>query len=441
MSRQPVLLPYTDPAFVADPFPLYRQLREDGPVRRAVIAGGLEAWVVTRYEDGLMALSHPQLSSDVRDASDPRLIERLPAADQESVLRNMLRTDPPDHTRLRRLVSKAFTARRVAELRPRVQEIADRLLDEIVPAGRADLVESFALPLPVTVISELLGVPVADRYDFQRWTDDMILQGAEPPDRARVDEAWRHLRAYLTGLLEAKRARPGDDLLGALIVARDEEQRLDEEELIAMAFLLLVAGYITTVNLIGSGIAALLAHPDQLRMLRTDPALLPGAIEEFLRYDGPVNGIARFAREDVTLAGVDIPAARPCWWPRPSPTATRNASPNPTASTSPGRTTPTSPSGTASTTAWARRWPGWRGRSPSAPPCADCPVSPWPCRPGSCGGGRAGCAAPNTCRSPSPPVPGTVSAHRRRRRRRAPAPPAHRDRASRNPRSSMRKVG
>src|SRR5437879_2975177 len=161
MSRQPVLLPYADPAFVADPFPLYRQLREDGPVRRAVIAGGFEAWLVTRYADGLAALSDPRLSSNVRDASDPRLIERLPTTKRESMLRTMLRCDPPDHTRLRRLVSKAFTARRVAELRPRVQEITDALLEAIVPAGKADLIEDFALPLPVTVISELLGVPVA----------------------------------------------------------------------------------------------------------------------------------------------------------------------------------------------------------------------------------------------------------------------------------------
>ncbi|MFF4352559.1 cytochrome P450 [Streptomyces sp. NPDC001530] len=308
MSQQPVLLPYADPAFMADPFPLYRQLREDGPVRRAVIAGGLEAWLVTRYGDGLAALSDSRLSSDVRDASDPRLLERLPATERESMLRSMLRSDPPDHTRLRRLVSKAFTARRVAELRPRVQEITDRLLDAMVPAGKADLVEDFALPLPVTVIGELLGVPVADRHDFQRWTDDMIRQGGEPPDPVRMDRAWRQMRSYLARLLQDKRARPGDDLLSALIAARDEEHRLDEDELIAMAFLLLVAGYITTVNLIGSGIAALLTHPDQLQMLRDDPELLPGAIEEFLRYDGPVNpGIARFAREDVTIAGVTIP--------------------------------------------------------------------------------------------------------------------------------------
>ncbi|TDU74481.1 cytochrome P450 [Streptomyces sp. KS 21] len=308
MSEQPVLLPYADPAFLADPFPLYRQLREDGPVRRTVIAGGLEAWLVTRYEDGLAALSDSRLSSDVRDASDTRLLRQLPATERESLLSNMLRSDPPDHTRLRRLVSKAFTAHRVAAMRPRIQAITDRLLDAVVPAGHADLVADFALPLPVTVISELLGVPVDERHAFQHWTDRMIMRGPELPDPAVVNEAWQHMRAYVTELIRDKRADPGDDLLSALITARDEEQQLTEDELVAMVFLLLAAGYITTVNLIGGGIAMLLAHPGQLDLLRSDPELLPGAIEEFLRYDGPVSpGIARFAREDVEIAGVTIP--------------------------------------------------------------------------------------------------------------------------------------
>ncbi|MER7786932.1 cytochrome P450 [Streptomyces sp. NPDC097640] len=308
MSQQPVVLPYTDPAFVANPFAFYRRLREDGPVRRATIAGGLDAWLVMPYEECLAALSDPRLSSDVCQASDPGLRRQLPVAERESMVSNMLRADPPDHTRLRRLVSRAFTARRVAELRPHVQEIADRLLDAVVPTGRAELIGDFALPVPVTVISELLGVPTSDRQDFQRWVDDLILRGPEPPDPAVLDRGWRRMRTYLTGLLAAKRARPGEDLLSALITARDEEHRLIEDELISMAFLLLAAGYITTVNLIGGGIAALLAHPDQLRMLREDPALLPAAIEELLRYDGTLNpGIARFAREDVSIAGVDIP--------------------------------------------------------------------------------------------------------------------------------------
>ncbi|MGW3246302.1 cytochrome P450 family protein [Streptomyces sp. NPDC001070] len=308
MNQQPVRLPYTDPAFVADPFPRYRELRQEGPVRRAVISGDLEVWLVTRYEDGLAALADPRLSSDVRDSADPRLLERLPTNERQAMLRTMLRADPPDHTRLRRLVSKAFTARRVAELEPRVQAVTDELLDAIVPAGRADLVEEFALPLPVTVISELLGVPVSDRHDFQRWTDEMILQGPQAPDLARLEAAWRQMHGYLSALIDAKRRSPADDLLSALVARHDDEQRLDADELIAMAFLLLAAGYVTTVSLIGSGIAALLAHPAQLRALRDDPGLLPGAIEEFLRYDGPINpGITRFTREDLTIAGVAIP--------------------------------------------------------------------------------------------------------------------------------------
>ncbi|MFG2976846.1 cytochrome P450 [Streptomyces sp. NPDC048331] len=308
MNEQPALLPYADPAFVSDPFPLYRQLREDGPVRRVVGAGGLEAWLVTRYEDCLAALSDDRLSSDARDASDARILRQLPVTERESMLSNMLRSDPPDHTRLRRLVSKAFTARRVAEMRPRIQDLTDRLLDAVVPAGRADLVADLALPLPVAVISELLGVPVDERRDFQHWTDRMIRRGAEPPDPAVIDDAWKHMRTYVSDLIHAKRTGPGDDLLSALVTARDAEQRLSEDELIAMVFLLLAAGYITTVNLIGGGIAALLDHPDQMQRLRADPALLPAAVEEFLRYDGPVNpGIARFARADVEIAGVAVP--------------------------------------------------------------------------------------------------------------------------------------
>jgi cytochrome P450 len=303
---EPEVFPYDDPAFVADPFPFYRSLCAKGPVRRVATVRGVEAWLVTRYEDGLAALSDPRLSSDLHDAADPHLLNLLPSAERESFLRSMIRVGPPDHTRLRRLVSKAFTARRVAALRPRVQEITDGLVDAVLPAGRADLVADIALPLPVTVICELLGVPAADRVGFQQWTDDILR--AEPYDRDVVDEAWRRMWAYLEGLLADKRARPGDDLLSALIVARDDERRLEEDELVAMAFLLLVAGYITTVNLIAGGTATLLAHPSQLKLVRDDPALLPGAVEELLRYDGPVNpGVIRFPTEDVEIAGVRIP--------------------------------------------------------------------------------------------------------------------------------------
>jgi cytochrome P450 len=305
---EPTVFPYEDPAFAADPFSFYKTLRGRGPVRQVVTARGVEAWLIARYDDGLAALSDPRLSSDFRDATDTRLLDQLPSTERESFLRSMIRVGPPDHTRLRRLVSQAFTARRVAGLRPRVQEITNRLLDAVTPAGRADLIDDFALPLPVTVICELLGVPGEDREAFQEWTDIVLTQRPGPPDRAQLDHAWRRMWSYLERRVAAKRAQPGDDLLSALITARDQERRLDEEELVAMVFLLLVAGYVTTVNLIGSGITALLAHPDQLKLLRDDPDLLPGAVEELLRYDGPVNpGIIRFPVEDVEIGGVTIP--------------------------------------------------------------------------------------------------------------------------------------
>jgi cytochrome P450 len=305
---EPTVFPYDDPAFVADPFPFYRTLRGQGPVRRVVASRGVEAWLVTRYEDGLAALSDPRFSSDLRDAADTRLLDQLPTTERESFLRSMIRVGPPDHTRLRRLVSKAFTARRIAALRPRVQEITDGLLDAVIPAGGADLVADLALPLPVTVISELLGVPGEDRSGFQEWADVMLAQHPDHFDKQAMDHAWHEMWGYLEELIAAKRARPADDLLSALISARDEEGSLDEDELVAMTFLLLVAGYITTVNLIAGGVTALLAHPGQLKLLRDDPELLPGAVEEFLRYDGPVNpGVIRFSTEDVEIGGVTIP--------------------------------------------------------------------------------------------------------------------------------------
>jgi cytochrome P450 len=265
---EPIAFPYEDPEFAADPYPFYRTLREEGAVRRVVTVRGLDAWLITRYEDGLAALSDPRLGSDLRDADDPRLLEMIPSRQRE-FMRSMIRVDPPDHTRLRRLVAKAFTARRVAELRPRIQQIADGLLDVIAPTGHADLVEDFALPLPVTVISELLGVPGGDREGFQEWTNVMLARPPGPADHAEVEQAWQRMWSYLKRLLTAKRARPGDDVLSALIAARDDERRLDEDELIAMALLLLVAGYVTTVNLIGTGIVALLTHPAQLRCCST----------------------------------------------------------------------------------------------------------------------------------------------------------------------------
>src|SRR5688500_10254332 len=296
--------PLVDPAVLADPHPVLAELRESGPVHRLDGSTGLPVWMVTRYDDVLAALSDPRLSNDPHHA---RALTQVLRGDFLS--RSMIGTDPPEHTRLRRLVSKAFTARRVEGLRPRVQEITDALLDRITPRGSADLVAEFGLPLPITVIGELLGVPEADRDRFREWTDEMLDRPFDPgSDLALVAAARKRMHGYLADLVAAKRARPADDLLTDLVEATDEGERLDAQELLAMTFLLLIAGYVTTVSLIGNGTLALLRHPEHLDRLRADPSLVPQAVEELLRFDGPVNpGLTRFALEDLEIGGVRIP--------------------------------------------------------------------------------------------------------------------------------------
>jgi cytochrome P450 len=296
--------PLVDPAVLADPHPVLAELRESDPVHRLEGATGLPIWMVTRYDDVLAALSDPRLSNDPHHAS--ALTEVLRG---DFLSRSMIGTDPPEHTRLRRLVSKAFTARRVEGLRPRVQEITDSLLDRISPRGHADLVADFGLPLPITVIGELLGIPEADRDRFREWTDEMLDRPFDPgSDLALVAAARERMHGYLADLVAAKRARPADDLLTDLVETTDEGERLDAQELLAMTFLLLIAGYVTTVSLIGNGTLALLRQPGQLDRLRADPSLVPQLVEELLRFDGPVNpGLTRFALEDLEIGGVRIP--------------------------------------------------------------------------------------------------------------------------------------
>ncbi len=217
----------------------------------------------------------------------------------------MILMDPPGHTRLRKLVSRAFTVRRMEELRPRVAEFANRLLDDLPATGRVDLMSSYAFLLPVFVICELLGVPAADRDEFAAWSNVMV-------DEATQDEssaASMKMHSYLSALIDARRANPDDALISGLIEVADEGDRLSRDELVAMAMLLLIAGHETTVNLIGNGVLALLTHPEQRTLLHEQPELLPAAVEEFLRWDSPVHSAPmRFVAEDVEYSGVTIPA-------------------------------------------------------------------------------------------------------------------------------------
>ncbi|WTF17764.1 cytochrome P450 [Streptomyces sp. NBC_01601] len=287
--------------FVRDPYPVYAALRERGPVHRVRIPEGAEAWLVVGYEAGRAALMNPALSKQWKNAS-PSFPLSSPAAGP-----HMLNQDPPDHGRLRKLVVREFTTRRIEQLAPRVAQITDELLDSMtaLPNGRADLVDALSFPLPISVICELLGVPTLDHTAFRTWTATVL---TDPDPRARV-AATHEVTAYLADLVERKRLEPGQDLMSGLIRTTDEDgDRLSAEELLGTAWLLLVAGHETTVNLISNGVLALLTHPDQLTLLREDMTLLPNAVEEMLRYDGPVETPTyRFTTEPVEIGGTVIP--------------------------------------------------------------------------------------------------------------------------------------
>ncbi|MEW1777887.1 cytochrome P450 [Streptomyces sp. NPDC086777] len=304
-STTPEAAAAVDPAeLLADPYGGYARLREAGPVHRVTGTDGLPAWLVTRYEDVRQALSDPRLSLDKAHARPGgyRGLALPPALDA-----NLLNMDPPDHTRVRRLVSRAFTPHRVAQLREPVRRTAGALLDAMAPLGRTDLIAAYAAPLPVAVICELLGVAEGDRPDFRSWTDALVVPDPARPGRAK--EAVGALLGFFAGLLAGKRAEPADDLLSAMIAVRDEEDRLSEDELMSLAFLILFAGYENTVHLIGNATLALLENPGQLAALRADPELLGPAVEELARYDGPAPlAIRRFPTEDVVIGGVTVPA-------------------------------------------------------------------------------------------------------------------------------------
>lgn len=296
--------------FFDDPHAHYRRWRAAGPVHRVRFPDDVVRWVVVGYAEARAALADPRLRKDMAEAAGILGRKRHdPPTDPQSlvVLKHMLSTDPPDHTRLRKLVSKAFTTRRVAALRPRIEEIAESLLTAMESADEVDLMDTYANPLPVTVICELLGVPYTDRADFQSWTRSLLGVPGEADEQRSIAAA--AMTRYLAQLVRAKQADPADDLLSHLTLPHDDGDRLTDDELVAMAFLLLVAGHETTVNLIGNGVYALLRDPDQCAALRADPAGIPAAVEEFLRFDGPVDmATVRFTAEPVTLGGTEIPA-------------------------------------------------------------------------------------------------------------------------------------
>jgi len=298
--------PLQDPRFFANPYPTYTRLRNAAPVQKVPTgSGGRFSYLVTGYAEAREAFTDPRLSKNTARffAGRPSNRDLHPAVSQ-----NMLATDPPQHARLRSLVTKAFSTRAVARLRPYIADLVDELLDAWPERGPVDLVAGLAVPLPVTVICEMLAVPEADRELVHSWSGELFAAG----DPQRIDAASYAVGKYMTDLVASRRGSPGESLLDDLIAVRDGQDRLTEDELVSLAVLLLVAGHETTTNFIGNAALALLQHPDSLALLRAEPELLGTALEELLRFDSPV-GIAtfRYSTEALTLGGTDIPAGVP----------------------------------------------------------------------------------------------------------------------------------
>ncbi len=315
-ATDPVFDPF-DPQWASDPFPLYADLRERAPIHR----NDLGFWVVARHQDCLAMLRDRRVSSDSLNVATERMPEgfRTPIAEDDPValamieMRPFLFRDPPDHTRLRGLVSKAFTPKVVESLRERTQLLVDELLDDALEANQVDLLEEFAYPLPVRVICDLLGVPVEDHDRFKEWSN-ALARGLDPDfllAKEVIDargEAVLQFSQYFFELLADRKQHPGEDLLSRLVAAEDGGTTLSEAEMLSTCILLLVAGHETTVNLISGGTLALLSHPDQLDRFRTDPGVSRSAVEEMLRYVSPVQLTGRALTEDCEFGGVEFAA-------------------------------------------------------------------------------------------------------------------------------------
>ncbi|HLW68051.1 MAG TPA: cytochrome P450 [Gemmataceae bacterium] len=308
--RSPQAINLASPQFKASPYDYYAKLRAESPIVRTTLPTGEPGWLISRYDDAVAVLKDERFVKDRANALTPAQLAREPWFRKlfRSLNHQMLSKDPPDHTRLRALVSQAFTPRLIEQMRDRIQALADELLEPIQARGRLDLIHDFALPLPSIVIAEMLGVPAKDRHAFHRWSTALL--GAAQTKRHlfyAVPNVLQFMR-YLRKLIAKRRAEPRNDLVSAMIQAEEAGDRLNPEELRAMTMLLLVAGHETTVNLIGNGMLALMQHPDQMEKLRRDPGLIRLAVEELLRFTCPVDfATDRLARQDVSMGGLTIP--------------------------------------------------------------------------------------------------------------------------------------
>ena len=305
---------FAAPEIKANPHPLYARLRDEARVAR-VRLWGVGGWMLTRYDDVVAAMKDERLASDRRNAPTGHrpFTEKVLNRMTGPLNRSMLASDEPDHGRLRGLVHQAFTARRVEQMRDRIGALTEELLNKVAARREMDIVRDLALPLPSTIIAEMLGLPAADRERFHHWSDAMLtLSSMNVLAIAGVAPTVLAFRRYIREQVRLRRRRPSDDLISGLLEAEESGQKLSEDEILAMIFLLLIAGHETTVNLIGNGMLALMEHPAERERLRAAPGLMPSAIEELLRYESPLElANPRWTRCAVTLAGATIPAGEP----------------------------------------------------------------------------------------------------------------------------------
>lgn len=298
--------PFATAEYRANPYALYEELRRDKPVYKTLLPNGTEVWVVSRYEDVLAGLKDSRLIKDISKVRGKSFLEMIGIGRMRG--KNMLRADPPEHGRLRSLANEAFKPKYVRELRGRIQQIADELIDKVQANGKMEFISEFAFPLPIRVISEMLGVPEKDQDKFRKWSGDLINSGALSSERPVISPDLLQLVQYVRKVVDDHRKNPRADVVTQLIEAEEKGDRLSDDEVVSTVVLLLVAGHETTVNLIGNGMLALLLNPEQLEKLKRDPALMKPAIEELLRFVNPVQLVNRYAIEKIRIAGQEIPA-------------------------------------------------------------------------------------------------------------------------------------
>jgi cytochrome P450 len=298
--------PLSSPSFKLDPYAFYAQARDETPAYRSTLPNGVDVYLVTRFKYVQAALKDARLVKNIHNARRPGLMTRL-GLRMNLNNTNMLRADPPEHTRLRALAHAAFTPKMVQQMRGHIAILAEDLLDRVAEQGHMDLINDFAFPLPITVITEMLGVPAADDGKFRQWTTNLVASGAISSEGGGLVPELLPLVQYFTKLVRERRKAPRDDLISQLLQAEHEGDRFSDREVIGTTILLMLAGHETTVNLIGNGALALLQQRDEWEKLKANPALIKTAVEELLRFVNPVQAVNRYAAVDLEIGGVPIP--------------------------------------------------------------------------------------------------------------------------------------